>query len=163
MADSRPGPGPFTKTSTVCMPWSMARRAAPSALICAAYGVLFRDPLNPAAPALPHAMGLPVMSVMVTSVLLNVACMWACPRGTIFRSRRRPRCGRFGAALPMYPSVSSIPPRGRYAQPSTQIVYFFDVALRRPATVFRAPRFVRAFVLVRCPRTGRFRRCRRPR
>src|SRR5947209_10273613 len=33
MADSRPGPGPFTNTSTVCMPWSIARRAAPSALI----------------------------------------------------------------------------------------------------------------------------------
>jgi hypothetical protein len=73
IADSRPGPGPFTNTSTVCIPWSIARRAAPSALICAAYGVLLRDPLNPAVPALPHEMALPFISVIVTSVLLKVA------------------------------------------------------------------------------------------
>ena len=73
MADSRPGPGPFTKTSTDCIPCSIARRAAVSALIWAANGVLFREPLKLADPALPQATGLPVMSVIVTIVLLNVA------------------------------------------------------------------------------------------
>src|SRR5579875_1051836 len=36
--------------------------------------------------------------------------------------------------------------------------YFFAVALRRPATVLRGPFRVRAFVRVRCPRTGKPRR-----
>src|SRR5579859_3559600 len=47
MAVSRPEPGPLTKTSTLRMPCSMARRAAASAAIWAAYGVDLRDPLNP--------------------------------------------------------------------------------------------------------------------
>jgi len=47
MAVSRPEPGPLTKTSTFRMPCSMARRAAASAAIWAAYGVDLRDPLNP--------------------------------------------------------------------------------------------------------------------
>jgi hypothetical protein len=55
----------------------MARRAAPSALSAAAYGVLLRDPLKPASPALPQAMVAPAVSVIVTIVLLNVACTWA--------------------------------------------------------------------------------------
>ena len=42
-------------------------------------------------------------------------------------------------------------------------LYFFADARRRPATVRRGPRRVRAFVRVRCPRTGRPRRCRSPR
>src|SRR6185437_2652821 len=54
MAASRPLPGPLTNTSTWRRPCSIARRAAPSAAICAAYGVLLREPLNPVAPALPH-------------------------------------------------------------------------------------------------------------
>ena len=52
MAVSRPEPGPFTKTSTLRMPCSMARRAAFSAAICAANGVDLREPLNPTWPAL---------------------------------------------------------------------------------------------------------------
>jgi hypothetical protein len=35
--------------------------------------VLFREPLNPFAPALDHAMTFPMGSVNVTIVLLNVA------------------------------------------------------------------------------------------
>jgi hypothetical protein len=51
----------------------MAFLAASSALSWAANGVLFREPLKFAAPALPHAMGFPVRSVIVTMVLLKVA------------------------------------------------------------------------------------------
>src|SRR6185312_13318295 len=47
MAVSRPEPGPLTKTSTLRMPCSIARRAAASAAIWAAYGVDLRDPLKP--------------------------------------------------------------------------------------------------------------------
>src|SRR5580704_18162146 len=79
MAVSRPEPGPLTKTSTLRMPCSMARRAAASAAIWAAYGVDLRDPLNPTWPADAHEMTLPIGSVIETIVLLNVLLMWACP------------------------------------------------------------------------------------
>ena len=46
MADSRPDPGPFTKTSTSFTPMLMALLAASSAAICAAKGVAFLEPLN---------------------------------------------------------------------------------------------------------------------
>jgi hypothetical protein len=69
----------------------MARRAAPSAASWAAKGVLFRDPLKPAVPALPQARTFPFGSVSVTTVLLKVDLMYTCPRGTDFRSRRRGR------------------------------------------------------------------------
>ena len=74
IAASRPLPGPFTKTSTWRSPCSIARRAAPSAAICAAYGVLLREPLKPGLPALAHESTLPVGSVRVIRVLLNVDC-----------------------------------------------------------------------------------------
>src|SRR5512143_757798 len=74
-ADSRPGPGPLTKTSTLFIPASTAFLAASSAATCAAKGVLFREPLNPSTPALDQATVLPMLSVMVTIVLLNVDWM----------------------------------------------------------------------------------------
>jgi len=54
------------------MPCSIALRAAVSAAIPAAYGVLFRDPLNPLEPELLQDNTAPVMSVRVTIVLLKV-------------------------------------------------------------------------------------------
>jgi hypothetical protein len=65
--------------------------AARSAVCDAAKGVLFREPLKPTRPALPQLMTLPVVSVIVTIVLLNVDWMCACPVGTFFRSRFLPR------------------------------------------------------------------------
>src|SRR5450759_243160 len=75
MAVSRPEPGPLTKTSTLRMPCSMARRAAASAAICAANGVDLREPLKPTWPAEAHAITFPMGSVMDTMVLLNVLLM----------------------------------------------------------------------------------------
>jgi hypothetical protein len=72
---SRPAPGPFTKTATLRIPCSMARRAASSAASWAANGVLLREPLNPREPAEDHAIALPLMSVIVTTVLLKVLWM----------------------------------------------------------------------------------------
>ena len=73
MAASRPAPGPLTNTSTCLSPMSMAFRAAFSAAVCAANGVLLREPLKPTLPALAQETTLPVLSVSVTIVLLKVA------------------------------------------------------------------------------------------
>jgi hypothetical protein len=66
------------------IPWSIAFLAASSAASCAANGVLFRDPLKPRDPALDHDTALPLTSVIVTTVLLNVDWMWAIPVETFF-------------------------------------------------------------------------------
>src|SRR5215510_13635958 len=99
MAASRPAPGPFTNTSIVFRPYSIALRAACSAAVWAANGVLLREPLNPALPALDHDTTLPILSVRVTIVLLNVACTCATPMRTSRRSRFLPPFLR-GAGLP---------------------------------------------------------------
>jgi len=72
IAASRPEPGPFTYTSMLRSPCSMAFLAASSAAWAAAYGVLLRDPLNPTTPELLHDSTFPSVSVMVTSVLWKV-------------------------------------------------------------------------------------------
>src|SRR5256712_3202098 len=102
IAASRPAPGPRTKTSTVFSPRSSAFRAADSAATCAAYGVLLREPFQPAAPADDHALTFPAGSVSETIVLLNDAFTCAAPRGTTRFSRRRRGFGSVAAA----PSVS---------------------------------------------------------
>src|SRR5579875_2712166 len=89
MAVSLPEPGPLTKTSTLRIPCSMARRAAASAAICAANGVDLREPLNPTWPDDAHEITLPAGSVIDTIVLLNVLLMCACPCAMFFLSLRR--------------------------------------------------------------------------
>src|ERR671914_2465943 len=91
IADSRPLPGPWTRTCTRRSPRFMASRPQFSAATVAANGVDFLDPLKPAFPADPHASALPRMSVMVMSRLLNVAEMWAIPSvSTTFLDRLGP-------------------------------------------------------------------------
>ena len=58
MAASRPAPGPRTNTSTCLSPRSIALRAAFSAAVCAAKGVLLREPLKPTLPALVQKEGM---------------------------------------------------------------------------------------------------------
>src|SRR6202041_2884843 len=73
-ADSRPEPGPLTRTSTLFMPyWSRAIPAAASEACCAAEGVPLREPLKPMAPAEDQHITRPSVSEMVICVLLNVA------------------------------------------------------------------------------------------
>src|SRR5438132_92476 len=140
IAVSLPDPGPLTYTSTFCSPCSMPLRAAASAVTCAANGVDLREPLNPAPPADSHAITFPSPSVRDTIVLLKDVLICAWPTTMFFLTFRRPRAGRFGAGI-----------------------YFF-VAFFLPATCMRrGPLRVRALVLVRWPRTGMPRRCRRPR
>src|SRR5262249_60846936 len=80
--------GPRTKTSICLRPYSIALRAASSEAVWAAKGVLLRDPCTPARPALDQDRTLPIRSVSVTIVLLNVAWMCAMPVRTSRRSRR---------------------------------------------------------------------------
>src|SRR3982751_575626 len=79
MADSRPLPGPCTRTCTRRNPRFMASRPQFSAATVAANGVDFLEPLKPAFPAEPQASVLPLRSVMVINRLLKVAAMWAMP------------------------------------------------------------------------------------
>src|SRR5882724_11797319 len=141
MADSRPLPGPCTRTCTRRSPRFMASRPQFSAATVAAKGVDFFEPLNPALPADPHARVLPRMSVIVMSRLLNVAAMWATPSdSTTFFPRLA--LGAFAGA--------------------GAVIYFF-VTFFLPAMARRGPFLVRALVWVRWPRTGRPRRWRIPR
>src|ERR1043166_6840494 len=88
MADSRPEPGPLTRTSISFRPNLAARSAQVSAARWAAKGVLLRLPLKPTVPADAKHRGSPLVSVMVTIVLLKVALMWAMPRLTLRRALR---------------------------------------------------------------------------
>src|SRR3954454_22327218 len=85
MADSRPLPGPCTRTCTRFTPAVSASRAACSAATVAANGVLFFDPLKPALPEEPQEIVLPCISVIVTVVLLKVAATCAIPSGSTAR------------------------------------------------------------------------------
>src|ERR1700734_3356681 len=107
IAVSRPDPGPFTNTSTLRMPCSIARRAAASAAICAAYGVDLREPLKPTCPEDAHAITLPPGSEIETIVLLKVLLMCAWPCAMFLRSFRRtflaPAVRLFGGILLLLP------------------------------------------------------------
>ena len=59
IADSRPEPGPLTRTSTIRNPTSFALEAAVIDACCAANGVPLRDPRNPSDPALDQEIVLP--------------------------------------------------------------------------------------------------------
>src|SRR5215470_2702499 len=75
-ADSRPGPGPPTRTSTFFTPCSCAAVPAFSAATWAANGVLLREPRKPQPPAVAQESVFPWRSVMVMIVLLKDA--WTC-------------------------------------------------------------------------------------
>src|SRR5438552_17246284 len=101
MADSRPEPGPWTRTCPRFTPRFNASRAACSAATVAANGVDFLDPLKPALPDEPQVIALPCRSVIVISVLLNVAVTCAMPSAsTTFLARLAPAAaGRADAGL----------------------------------------------------------------
>ncbi len=127
MADSRPLPGPCTRTCTRRTPRFIASRPQFSAATVAAKGVDFFEPLKPALPADPQTRALPRMSVMVISRLLKVAEMCAMPSdSTTFLERLA--LGAFGRR--------------------SQSCYFF-VTFFLPAMARRGPFLVRALVCVR--------------
>src|ERR671929_181222 len=88
MADSRPLPGPLTRTSTSLRPNLAARSAATSAARWAANGVLLRLPLKPTVPDEAQHNASPLGSVIVTVVLLNVALICTTARLTLRRVLR---------------------------------------------------------------------------
>ena len=83
MALSRPLPGPLILTSISLMPNFIALSAACWAAICPAKGVLFRLPLKLQVPPVAQQRVSPLVSVMVTVVLLKDALMWAIPAATL--------------------------------------------------------------------------------
>src|SRR5580693_6392843 len=85
-ADSRPGPGPATRTSTFLTPCSCAALPAFSAATCAAKGVLLREPRKPQPPEVAHDSVLPCRSVIVMMVLLKEACTCAIASSTFLRT-----------------------------------------------------------------------------
>src|SRR5207244_7122945 len=85
IADSRPEPGPLTRTSISFRPNFVARSAHVSAARWAAKGVLLRLPLKPDVPAVAQHNTSPLRSVIVTVVLLNVALICATARATLRR------------------------------------------------------------------------------
>src|SRR4029078_13465552 len=132
MAASRPAPGPFTKTSSERIPFSSALRTTISDVICAAYGVLLRDPLKPFCPALDQnkpfcpalhqQTTLPDGSVIVTIVLLKVLWICAWPRGTFFFSRRLPRWRFAAPAAPAFACcLAIVPPRSQLSVVNCQL------------------------------------------
>src|SRR5262249_11673055 len=85
-ADSRPGPGPPTRTSTFLSPCSCAALPAFSAATWAAKGVLLREPRKPQPPEVAQDSVLPWRSVMLTTVLLKEAWMCAIPPSRCLRA-----------------------------------------------------------------------------
>src|SRR5262244_2881025 len=100
-ADSRPGPGPPTRTSTFFTPCSCAAVPAFSAATCAANGVLLREPRKPQPPAVAHESVLPCRSVMVMIVLLKEACTCAIASSTFLRAFLAFLGAAAGAAPPL--------------------------------------------------------------
>src|SRR5262252_9624309 len=100
-ADSRPGPGPPTRTSTFFTPCSCAATPAFSAATCAANGVDLREPRKPQPPEVAQESVFPWRSVIVMMVLLNDACTCAMPSATFLRTFLRTRCAAVFGALAM--------------------------------------------------------------
>src|SRR5882724_2202365 len=99
-ADSRPGPGPPTRTSTFFTPCSCAAVPAFSAATCAANGVLLREPRKPQPPEVAQDSVLPWRSVIVMIVLLKDACTCAIASSTFLRT-----FFRAGLAAPPVPAA----------------------------------------------------------
>src|SRR5437773_576008 len=89
------------------MPRLNASRPAASAATVAANGVDFFEPLKPALPDVAHATTLPCVSVMVTSVLLNVALMCAMPSASTCLRARFTRAPFLGGLAITFSSPSS--------------------------------------------------------
>src|SRR6266571_621362 len=134
-----------------------SKKSTPFAATVAANGVDFLEPLKPAFPEEPQVIALPCRSVIVMSVLLNVAVTCAMPSAsTTFLARFAP-AARAGAGFFSSGFFSS----GFFS--SAMCLYFFSTGFFLPAIARRGPFLVRALVCVRWPRTGRFLRWRPPR
>src|SRR5690606_7245044 len=161
---------------------------ADSAATWAANGVLLREPLKPTLPGDPQETTLPLTSVMEMMVLLKVALTVQDPcTSTRFLDFL---ILVFASPSPSAPSVLALvslsPSAGPLAAAALGLasalgfssVFTFSSAITISliyrlcggmdyfflfAMVLRGPFRVRAFVLVRCPRTGRPLRWRRPR
>src|SRR5215510_7850221 len=106
-ADSRPGPGPPTRTSTFFTPCSCAATPAFSAATCAANGVDLREPRKPQPPEVAQESVFPWRSVIVMMVLLKEACTWAMPSRTFLRAFFGFFAPPAAAAAPVAPAAAA--------------------------------------------------------
>src|SRR3989344_7127010 len=79
MADSLPGPIPFTTTLMFIKLYFFAFSKTSLATMLAAYGVDFLAPLKPSKPDVDQAIISPLRSLMSIIVLLYEMLMWAIP------------------------------------------------------------------------------------
>ena len=148
IADSRPDPGPCTRTSKRLTPSPSASRPTCSAAMVAANGVDFFDPLKPAVPALAQTTAFPALSVIVMIVLLNVAFICAMPSASTtfllrfgrvfgFANFFFPRygCGKTGFLPPLRPHQVI---RMLCMRRMSQTIYFLG-AFFFPAIALREP------------------------
>ena len=135
IAASRPEPGPFTYTSTVFSPCSIAALAAVSAAVCAANGVDFLEPLKPRPPALAQLERIALYVGDGHDGIVEGGLDMSRATFDIFASHG---VCEWLFSLLLLPSQLSLPD------------YFFLLAI-----VFFGPLRVLALVLVRCPLTGR--------
>src|SRR5437870_6082249 len=152
IADSRPPPGPLTRTSHCCIPASCACFAATNAACCAANGVPLREPRKPREPADAWAIKLPSRSVIEIIVLLNEAATCTIPTGTFFFSFLRKTFFLPPAVFAIYQTTDD----GRWTMVDglSSGSYFLPGAFFLATVARRGPLRVRALVCVRCPRTG---------
>ena len=151
IALSRPPPGPFTNTFTLRKPASKATLLQSCAAICAAYGVFFLEPRNPILPALLQEITWPAVLVSEIMMLLKDALMCASPVASTLTVRLRCAALAFAVADCCLAIILS------------DLTIYYLVAIFLLAIVLRLPLRVRAFVFVRCPRTGSAERWRIPR
>src|SRR6266571_1871238 len=124
-----------------------SKKSTPFAATVAANGVDFLEPLKPAFPEEPHVIALPCRSVIVMSVLLNVAVTCAMPSAsTTFLVRLAPPAARAGAGL-----ASGLASGFGSGFASAMCLYFFRTGFFLPAMARRGPFLVRALVCVRWP------------
>src|SRR6266853_6811605 len=146
-ADSRPGPGPPTRTSTFLTPCSCAATPAFSAATCAANGVDLREPRKPQPPAVAHDSVLPWRSVMVMIVLLKEACTCAIASSTFLRAFLGFLGAADGAAAPLACGFCSC--FGSLF--CSAMRYAFPAGTFSLTACLRGPLRVRALVRVRWP------------
>ena len=150
IADSRPEPGPETRTSTERRPWSRAALAAPTAACCAANGVPLREPRKPSEPELFQRE--------------RVARLVGDGDDGVVERRLNEDEAKWNVLALALLELLVLAGLGAGCLVFCVFAMAYFVAFFLPATVpLRGPLRVRALVWVRWPRTGSERRWRRPR
>src|SRR6056297_3575029 len=154
IAESRPGPIPFTKTSTSKGPVLESFSAIAPATLEAAKGVAFLGPEKPKEPADIQAMVLPSLSVTLIKVLLYEALIYTLPFLIfLFLDPLLICLALFSSIFLCSLAISSFDFSTTCFLPILSLCYKFDyfnstLCLPLPAVFRTLPRTVRELVLV---------------